>query len=342
MSSNFRTRAGGGSIQGPATGGIGGVSFGTETVFSGTDPDELSEILSTPRSPIKVAALDNSPISFRCNFLSAGAVAVADCAYEGTLSVKREVPSDKMIIFLPRQGHAIFDHPRNSIESAPGHGTILEGDPGEGRLFGPRHHLGLFIDKAKIAGHLSHMLDRTISGRIDIHPHFDLTSDAGLALVHLVEQLHRGLREDGPLRQSPLALASFCDAVTYLILENCPHRYSNELGRPTPAPTPRHVKWAIDFMQEHIAAPISLNDIAAAAKVSVRTLQQGFRQFRNTSPMAYLHEMRMAAAHNDLLASDPKQTVADVAAKWGFSHLGRFAAEYKKRFGYLPSQTLKA
>ncbi len=54
--------------------------------------------------------------------------------------------------------------------------------------------------------------------------------------------------------------------------------------RPAGAPAPRHVKWAIDLMHEHIADPISLNDIAAAAKVSVRTLQLGFRQFRNTSP----------------------------------------------------------
>ncbi|WP_414124797.1 helix-turn-helix transcriptional regulator [Rhizobium sp. BR 317] len=317
--------------------------MGTETVVSGTDPDELSEVLSTPGSPIKVAALNNSPIRFHCNFLSAGAVRVADCAYEGTIALKREAPSEKMIIFLPKQGNLIFNYPRKPIESVPGRGTILEGDPTTGTLlFGPRRHLALFIDKAKITGHLSHMLDRTISGKIDIHPYFDMTSDAGLALVHLAEQLHRGLCKDGPLRQSPLALASFCDAATYLILENCQHRYSNELGRPAPAPAPRHVKWAIDFMHEHIAAPISLDDIAIAAKVSVRTLQQGFRQFRNTSPMTYLQEMRMTAAHHDLLSSDTKQTVADVAAKWGFSHLGRFAAEYKKRFGYLPSQTLKA
>ena len=70
-------------------------------------------------------------------------------------------------------------------------------------------------------------------------------------------------------------------------------------------------------MQEHIAEPISLNDIAMAAKVSVRTLQQGFRQFRDTTPMSYLQELRMAAAHRDLLESDAKQGIADVALRWG-------------------------
>jgi AraC-like DNA-binding protein len=33
-------------------------------------------------------------------------------------------------------------------------------------------------------------------------------------------------------------------------------------------------------------------------------------------------------------------TVADIAHRWGFAHLGRFAAAYRARFGSTPSQTL--
>ena len=35
-------------------------------------------------------------------------------------------------------------------------------------------------------------------------------------------------------------------------------------------------------------------------------------------------------------------SVAAVAAHWGFAHLGRFATEYRRRFGIYPSQTLRA
>jgi len=139
-----------------------------------------------------------------------------------------------------------------------------------------------------------------------------------------------------------LALASLGDAVTHLLLEAAPHRYSDQLGSPVPLPAPRHVKWAIDFMHAHISEPITMADIAAAAKVSVRTLQQGFRQFRMTTPMAYLHELRLTAAHQDLMNTHEAQSVADIALKWGFTHLGRFAADYRKRFGLLPSQTMRS
>jgi AraC family ethanolamine operon transcriptional activator len=43
-----------------------------------------------------------------------------------------------------------------------------------------------------------------------------------------------------------------------------------------------------------------------------------------------------------LREADPqRETVGDIAARWGFWHLSRFAADYKEMFGELPSNTLK-
>jgi AraC-like DNA-binding protein len=51
----------------------------------------------------------------------------------------------------------------------------------------------------------------------------------------------------------------------------------------------------------------------------------------------------MARAHEELLAADSERTTASaVARKWGFGHYGRFAAEYARRFGRKPSETLRA
>jgi AraC-like DNA-binding protein len=314
----------------------------SETAYTGTDPDALSEILSSSASPIKAAAQANASIAYRCNFVSAGDLSIADCAYEGAISLRREAPSGKVIIFLPVEGDAIFNVGQEAIHSVPGRATILAAGRATGaRLLGRRRHLGLFVDQARINAHLTRMFERTITGDADFHPYIDLTAGPGLLLQQLVTNLHRGLGGGGLLQESPLAVSALCDATVYLLLENFPHRYSNELTLPAPAPAPRHVKWAIDFMHAHIAEPISLSEIATAAKVSIRTLQQGFRQFRNTTPIAYLHEIRMVAARRDLLESGAKQAVADIALRWGFTHLGRFAAEYRKRFGQLPSQTLK-
>lgn len=59
------------------------------------------------------------------------------------------------------------------------------------------------------------------------------------------------------------------------------------------------------------------------------------------SPVTYLRTMRLNRVRSELRQC-PASTVGDVAARWGFWHLSRFAREYRALFGELPSATLKA
>jgi transcriptional regulator GlxA family with amidase domain len=57
--------------------------------------------------------------------------------------------------------------------------------------------------------------------------------------------------------------------------------------------------------------------------------------------MTYLRELRLALAHDQLTSSDPRTvSVAGIAYRTGFAHLGRFAAAYRNRYGVPPSRTL--
>ncbi len=104
------------------------------------------------------------------------------------------------------------------------------------------------------------------------------------------------------------------------------------------------VRRAVDFIDQHAGEPIGLTEIAAAARMGTRTVQEAFRRHLDTTPMAYVRQVRLERAHQALLAADPAAgtTVADIAATWGFAHHGRFAALYRKRFGRSPSEVLRA
>jgi transcriptional regulator GlxA family with amidase domain len=74
----------------------------------------------------------------------------------------------------------------------------------------------------------------------------------------------------------------------------------------------------------------------------VRSLQDGFRRYLDTTPINYLREVRLRAVRAELAASDPTRTnVTDVALRWGFLHAGRFSVQYRQRFGESPSATLR-
>ncbi len=105
---------------------------------------------------------------------------------------------------------------------------------------------------------------------------------------------------------------------------------------------PAYVGAAEDHIRAHCAEPLTLERLAAASGVSPRTLLEGFRRYRGTSPKAMLRELRFQSVRDALLAAQPgNATVADIATAWGFYELGHFAVEYKRRYAETPSATLR-
>jgi AraC-like DNA-binding protein len=99
---------------------------------------------------------------------------------------------------------------------------------------------------------------------------------------------------------------------------------------------------ATSFIDENAQTDISLNDIADALKVSPRAVQYMFRKHRDCTPMQYARRVRLQHAHLDLVGGDPTSTtVSEVARRWGFAHLGRFAATYRMAYGQSPHATLR-
>lgn len=82
-------------------------------------------------------------------------------------------------------------------------------------------------------------------------------------------------------------------------------------------------------------------DICLALGVSERTLQYAFRDYVGMSPVAYLRVCRLNRVRAELASADTASTtVTQVAMRFGFLHLGRFAGDYRRLFGVAPSETL--
>jgi transcriptional regulator GlxA family with amidase domain len=102
---------------------------------------------------------------------------------------------------------------------------------------------------------------------------------------------------------------------------------------------PGDVKRAIDFIEAHLHLPLTLADIARAAGVPGRTLLEHFKSHRSVSPMRYLRDARLAKVRDSLIRADSGERITQIAMTWGFSHLGRFAVDYRALFGESPSET---
>jgi len=96
------------------------------------------------------------------------------------------------------------------------------------------------------------------------------------------------------------------------------------------------------YLDRHYQEPFSMEDLCrAAGGAGVRTLQRRFMQSYGVSVRSYLKTVRLDAAYRELTAADAtRDTVTTIALNNGCSHLGRFASEFRERFGLLPRETL--
>ncbi|MFF0492619.1 AraC family transcriptional regulator [Nocardia sp. NPDC004068] len=196
------------------------------------------------------------------------------------------------------------------------------------------------IESAALTTHLAAMLRRPVSTGPDFGPVFDLRGP-GRAWVRLI-RAWIDLAEVSPTRlgHPPMAAAIEQSLMTGLLVA-AHHDFSEALlGADTTPPPLRRV---LERIERDPAADATVAELAAAAGLSVRALQDNFARYLSTTPTAYVREARLRRAHADLLATDPadRGAVGAVARRWGFGNSGRFAREYRSRFGQPPGQTLR-
>lgn len=154
----------------------------------------------------------------------------------------------------------------------------------------------------------------------------------------LLARLAALLDEAPALNAHPHAAGLLCDAVIDALLSHvaAPER------RSTLAERHRIARKAEAWLRERLDAFITIRDLCAAVGAAERTIELGFQEVFGLSPKRYLTVMRLNAARRELRRRRPEEaSVTAIAVRWGFLHLGRFAAQYRRMFGESPSETLR-
>ncbi len=129
------------------------------------------------------------------------------------------------------------------------------------------------------------------------------------------------------------------DAVLIEWIEALPARITSEgLG------SGENRKRVVDRACELLAAcrhdPPTILQVCREVGASPSKLEHCFRSVLGIAPAKYMRAARLQGVRRDLRLGTAR-SVQDVAAHWGFWHMGEFAAAYRLQFGELPSQTLR-
>lgn len=200
------------------------------------------------------------------------------------------------------------------------------------------------IERFALERHLEALMGRPVHAPIRFDPTMDLRSPAAASWAQAVRLLVADLDEPTGLATRLPTVSPWSEFLMSGLLLAQQHNYSETLaesrdGVRRPAP----VKRAVDLIESSPESDLSIERLAREAGISARSLQRHFRDYVGLTPREYVQQVRLARVHADLAKAGPGdgETVADIALRWGFGHVPRFAGVYQARYGVAPSVTLR-
>ncbi|MFD4252427.1 AraC family transcriptional regulator [Amycolatopsis thermoflava] len=247
------------------------------------------------------------------------------------------------VVGLPISGEVDVTCGRQRFRSVPGTASLLNAtEPVAMRWSADSAQVVIRIERKAVEAELRRLLHaplpRPVLFRLAITP----TNSAIRNWLCLVKLLLRDLETDSPYFRSPPTVGDTERMLISRLLFAQPHNYATELMTRLRARTGDAVEQAVALIDAAPEAPHTVPALAQQVGISVRRLQEAFRQRLGMPPTEYVRMVRLEHAHDDLVAFTPHQrTVAEIATKWGFTHLSRFSALYRDRYGEHPIRTLK-
>jgi AraC-like DNA-binding protein len=309
-----------------------------------SDPDEATEAITRHYEPGRVELADrgrpmdmmlwvNDLPGLKLNYLSYGT------------DVRVTVPpGTRYVVCVPLTGQVtvasgastVVASTRTGVAISPEDPVYFEDWSDDCRVLTAR------LDTEVLESLLVTMLDEPLTGPIRFEPSLDLDDPPVRSVLRTVSLLRSELSRPDGITTDPMMGAVMARLVMTGLLLAQPHNYSAKLARPRPTVAPVNLRRAIELIDGDPMSVFGVSDVARAAALGVRALEDGFRRHIGTSPMAYVRKVRMARAHEELRRLDPTTTTAAaVARRWGFNHYGRFGGAYRQRYGCSPSETLR-
>lgn len=294
-----------------------------------------STIESVPQDEVTVSTYRSAEL---------GPIHIGEVQFQGEMRLTCDDVGTGLYVQLPINGR--FESRHRGVDMMVNRLSSALYRPGGGAFFGrwPAGYRALCIriEMPAVEAALARLLGDRTSSRVSFEPVMNTADGYGRSWADLLFSVNRQLAAPGNLLAQPLVAAPLADTIVNGFLLAATHSHPEALAAPVAAARPATVRTAIDVIEAEPQAPLTLSLLAEQCGVSPRTLQKAFQQHLGLSPMEYLRDVRLRRAHEELRSADPfAESVASVARRWGFAHLGRFAAAHEAKFGQKPLRTLR-
>lgn len=246
---------------------------------------------------------------------------------------------DRYLVGIPLRGRLWVRCGGHEVDATPERGFIVNpGDAMWARWHAGTAVLSVLLEDSLVRERAEACPGLAQGGRVRFDPVLELSRGLGRAWSAQVWALVRDIEHGDGWTRDPAMTRWWANLLMDGLLLSQP---GSHRGAPRTV-VPRALRVLIEQIRAHPERSWTTADIARVASVSVRAVQKAFAHHIGKTPLAYVREVRLARVRGDLMTADPSTTtVAEIARRWRFNELGRFAAHYRGRYGESPSDTLR-
>lgn len=315
-------------------------------LFRSSDLDYTRSVLSRLYKSHGLAVRDaRRPLDVTTHLARYGDITLSYLNYGTEVSMqprRTECLESFLVVQIPVRGRAVVLCGKESLDSSPEVASVVTPTlPMQMRWQGDCRQITIRIERVHLEQHCANLLGRPLRRPIEFALGMPLNVGGGRRFLRLVETVLANL-DDEDLPIPAIIERELVQALMTALLLEQPSNYRESLTSTTRPAAPWYVRRIEDFIEANAAEALTVEALARVAGISVRSVHEGFRRWRGTTPLEHLRAVRLERARAALRAADPSLTsVARIATSWGFNHLGRFSQDYRRRFGESPSVTLR-
>lgn len=311
--------------------------------FQSNDPGEIIDYVGKAFAPHRMDMADPAQMSAKLSCIEVAPTQIVDIQYGTDVWIDPGELESRFLVHASIGGSSEVwaggaegqIRPDNLYISSPGAPIRIHMTPA-------CRHLTVRIGHSAFEDYLTRVMNIPVNRPLVFYPDRECGRELPIVwrnlLSHLIDQASQGpmlMANNRTQRQYSMLMIE-------LLLSNYANSYSPQIALYGNDISPWHVRRARDIIHASFDESISVTDLASQVGVSVRSLQNGFRQFLGLTPVEYVRRHRLEKLHTALMEASADASVTELMLECGIVNFGRYAQHYRQQYGCRPSETLRS
>ena len=304
--------------------------------------DAVHELLSQRLSRHRFDCQRDVVMDARIYSLDVGAIQVVDLQYGADVDVEAHIEEDYFLVHLALAGETTMSTKGQRHRLGPNELLISSPKtPLKVQMTAHCRHLAVRVPVSVCTDYIGQSLHIPVKRPLEFYAEQQGSRELPQVWRGMIAHMIDTLRVAPGVMSSRRLQHHYAELLAEVLLDNYSNSYSEQIALYGNDISPRHVRRAREIIHKSLEETIAIGQLAEQVGVSVRSLQNGFRQFLGVTPVEYVRRHRLEKLHDALSRNDGQTSVTQLMLECGIVNFGRYAQYYRQQYGCLPSENLR-